>query len=400
MSKQNPSTISSGFAVFLLLVFAAIFGAAAGFWGGVYALQHQAATDSFLTGGATRDRSAVRSSSRPTPRPVAPRGDLSELEQNTIEVFRGAYPSVVHITTLAMRQDLFRRNVTAVPRGTGTGFVWDEKGHIVTNYHVVRGGNAARVALADGTVWDARLVGYYDDKDLAVLKIDARAEQLVPLTIGTSADLVVGQRVYAIGNPFGLDHTLSTGVVSAVGREIPSVGGRPIQGAIQTDAAINPGNSGGPLLDSAGRLIGVNTQIYSPSGASAGVGFAVPVDAVRRVVPQLVAQGRVTRPVLGVDVDEGRLAQRIGLEGVMVLGVTPGSGAEQAGLRAAKIDRQSGSLVVGDVIVSVEGESVGHSDDVFRILESRHSGDTVSVQVVRDGEKVTLPITLSGIPDQ
>ncbi len=339
-------------------------------------------------------------SGEPSPAPVAPRGDLSNFERTTTKIFRETSPSVVYITTLALRQGLFRRNVTAIPRGTGTGFVWDRRGHVVTNYHVVQEANAAKVSLSDGSVWDAELVGYYDDKDIAVLRIQAQPQVLKPVKLGTSGDLEVGQNVFAIGNPFGLDHTLSTGVVSAVGREIRSIGGRPIQGAIQTDAAINPGNSGGPLLDSAGRVIGVNTQIYSPSGASVGVGFAVPIDTVNRVVPQLIQHGRVTRPVIGVEIDEGRLAAQIGLKGAMVLSVTPGSGAEKAGIRPARIDRRTGGLVVGDVIVSVDRKPIGGAEDVYRVLDVREAGETVDVEVVRDGKSRVLKVVLTGVVDQ
>ena len=230
--------------------------------------------------------------SRPLePAVVAPRGDLSEAEQTTVEIFRNAAPSVVFITKLAVRFDPLRRNALTVPEGTGSGFLWDAEGHVVTNFHVVAGADGARVTLSDQSVWPAELVGAFPDKDVAVLKITAKDIALQALPVGESADLEVGQSVFAIGNPFGLDHTLSTGVISGVGREITSISGRPIQGVIQTDAAINPGNSGGPLLDSAGRLIGVNTAIYSPSGASAGVGIAEPVDAVAPVEPQLHATG-------------------------------------------------------------------------------------------------------------
>ena len=210
---------------------------------------------------------------------------------------------MVFITTTTRQVDFWTRNVFEVPQGTGSGFVWDESGHIVTNYHVVQGAASAKVTLGE-TEYDADTVGVAPDQDLAVLEIRAARANLAPIAIGTSADLQVGQKVFAIGNPFGLDHTLTTGIVSALGRTIQSVTNRPIDGAIQTDAAINPGNSGGPLLDSAGRLIGVNTAIYSPSGASAGIGFAVPVDTVSRIVPELITHGKVVRPRLGVVLDD------------------------------------------------------------------------------------------------
>jgi S1-C subfamily serine protease len=229
------------------------------------------------------------------PRVVTPRGDLAAEEKATIELFREASKSVVYIRTIALRRDVFTLNVYEIPEGTGSGFIWDEQGHIVTNYHVIRTASAAHVTLADNSTYNAQLVGVEPAKDLAVLQIDAPKRLLRPIPIGTSRDLLVGQTVFAIGNPFGLDQTLTTGIISALNREIQSVTRQPIQGVIQTDAAINPGNSGGPLLDSAGRLIGVNTAIYSPSGAYAGIGFAIPVDTVNQVVPQLIQQGRNAR---------------------------------------------------------------------------------------------------------
>jgi len=225
-------------------------------------------------------------------RAVTPRGDLAEDEKTTIAIFRQASPSLVHISTLNVREDAYTRDVQQIPRGTGSGFVWDQEGHIVTNYHVIQGADAARIKLADGSVYSARLVGAYPDKDLAVLQIRARKDELHAIPLGTSHDLQVGQKVFALGNPFGLDQSLTTGIISALGREIESVTHHTIKDVIQTDAAINPGNSGGPLLDSAGRLIGVNTAIYSPSGTSAGIGFALPVDEVSKAVPELIQGDR------------------------------------------------------------------------------------------------------------
>jgi S1-C subfamily serine protease len=229
------------------------------------------------------------------PRAVAARGDLAEDEKGTISLFKTISPSVAYITTTAVRRELFSLRPLEVPQGAGSGFVWDENGYIVTNFHVIADAQGARVTLADRSTWPAQLVGVEPDKDVAVLKIDAPKHLLPPIPIGTSNDLQVGQKVFAIGNPFGFDQTLTTGVISGLGREIESMTRRPIQGVIQTDAAINPGNSGGPLLDSAGRLIGVNTAIYSPSGVYAGIGFAIPVDTVNEVVPQLIQQGRKAR---------------------------------------------------------------------------------------------------------
>jgi S1-C subfamily serine protease len=228
------------------------------------------------------------------PRAVTARGDLAADEQSTIELFRSVSPSVVHVTNMTAQRDWFSRDVYTVPRGSGTGFIWDEAGFIVTNFHVIDGASVVRVILADGSRYDSSQVWGYPDQDLAVIHIDAPRAKLRPIALGTSHDLQVGQRTLAIGNPFGLDHSLTAGVVSALNREIESANGRPLRGVIQTSAAINPGNSGGPLLDSAGRLIGVNTAIVSPSGASAGIGFAIPVDEVNRLVPQLIAHGKAS----------------------------------------------------------------------------------------------------------
>ncbi|CAN7375307.1 trypsin-like peptidase domain-containing protein [Pseudorhodoferax sp. LjRoot39] len=327
------------------------------------------------------------------PRPVTPRGPLGADEQNHIAVFKAASPAVVNITSLGLERELFSRNVQQVPQGTGTGFVWDAQGHIVTNFHVIQGASGARVTLADQSHYPAKLVGVFPDRDLAVLKIDAPAGQLRPLPIGSSADLQVGQAVYAIGNPFGLDQTLTTGIVSALNREIESVTRRTIRGAIQTDAAINPGNSGGPLLDSAGRLVGVNTAIYSPSGASAGIGFSIPVDEVNRIVPRLIRDGRFVRPALGVAYATEPFNRALGLpRGVAILRVQPGSPAAQAGLRA--FTRGERGIHAGDVITAIDGEAVASPDDVLNLLERRQAGDRVELTLWRGGstrkERVTL----------
>ena len=330
------------------------------------------------------------------PREVAPRGTLLAGEQSTIALFEGSRGAVVHITTQTRVMDVWTRNVFSVPRGTGSGFSWDDRGHLVTNYHVVAGAAAARVQLADGREADASLVGASAAHDLAVLKIDV-ANPPAPLPLGSSHDLKVGQTTYAIGNPFGLDWTLTTGIISALDRALPSEDGRSlIEHLIQTDAAINPGNSGGPLLDSAGRLIGVNTAIFSPSGASAGVGFAVPVDTVNRVVPQLIANGKYVRPALGIEVDD-RLNQlitrRLGVKGVAVLRVTPGSPAAAAGLQGVRT-QADGAIVPGDVIVAVDGTPV---ESVARLLgrfDDHRIGDTVRLEVLRDGETREVSVTL------
>ena len=334
------------------------------------------------------------------PRPVTPRGDLADDEKSTIEIFRKASPSVVHITTLTHRRDRLNLNVTEIPEGTGTGFLYDEAGHVVTNFHVIRGAQAARVSLSDNSVWSARLVGYEPNKDLAVLRIDAPPDKLRKIDIGQSSQLQVGQKVFAIGCPFGLDQTLTTGVISGLGREITSIGGRPIEGVIQTDAAINPGNSGGPLLDSAGRLIGINTMIYSPSGVYAGIGFAVPVDIVNQVVPELIQYGRVERVVLGVSLFEDSLARRLGVRaGALVRGVTERSGADAAGMEPTYIN-EDGDLVLGDVILDIGGRTIRTVTDVAKSMDGRKPGDQVSVVVDRRGKRVSMSVELMAASPQ
>ena len=326
------------------------------------------------------------------PRVVVARGDLAEDEKSTIALFKGASPSVVYITTLSRRAVNFFE-MTDVPQGTGSGFLWDRQGNVVTNFHVLAGDSFV-VTLSDQSNWKATVVGAEPDKDLAVLRISAPPEKLPPILVGTSKGLQVGQKVFAIGNPFGLDETLTTGVVSALGRTIESLTGRKIQNVIQTDAAINPGNSGGPLLDSAGRLIGVNTQIASPSGASAGIGFAVPVDTVNEVVPELIAHGRIVRPRLGVVPAPEGVTHQLGVAGVLVLAVQDGTGAAKAGLRGTDRDRD-GSLVLGDIIVGVAGKDVASYDDLVTALEKQKIGDTVPVKLVRNDRTVTLNVTLT-----
>jgi S1-C subfamily serine protease len=330
------------------------------------------------------------------PRAVTPRGDLAADEQATIELFRRASPAVVYITSLALQRDIFSLNLFEIPQGTGSGFIWDQDGHIITNYHVIQGASGARVTLDDQSVWDAQLVGAAPDHDLAVLYIPAPKSRLKPIAVGTSTDLVIGQKAFAIGNPFGLDHTLTTGVISALEREITAVTGRTIAGVIQTDAAINPGNSGGPLLDSAGRLIGVNTAIYSPSGLNAGIGFAVPVDTVNRVVPQIIRHGRVIRPGLGVRIANDATARRFGLQGVLIIQVDQGSAAATAGLRGTRRDAQ-GNLLLGDVIVGIADHPVESTDDLMQALDQHQVGDTVSVSIMRDDQRLALPITLQAL---
>ena len=316
-------------------------------------------------------------------------------EQRTIAVFDRCAPSVAHITTSTLVQKQFSLDISEIPFGTGSGFVWDHTGHVVTNYHVVRNAQKAKVSLSDNTSWEATLVGAEPDKDLAVLHIDARAKgkKLVPLSIGSSHSLRVGQKVYAIGNPFGLDQTLTTGIVSGVGRDIKGITGRPIRGVVQTDAAINPGNSGGPLLDSQGKLIGVNTMILSPSGASSGVGFAVPADTVRRVVNQLIRHGKVIKPSLGVNCAADQQARQLGLSGVLVLSVVPGSGADKAGLQGVSKSAW-GEVSLGDEIVQVNGEDVKSAEDIISVLELCEVGTLAKVTVRRKGTLIHLDVPL------
>ncbi len=332
----------------------------------------------------------------PEPRAITPRGDLSPGEETIIALFEATQNSVVSITTSEARVDPFSRRRQVVPRGTGSGFIWDDAVHVVTNNHVIAGASGAQVRLADGRVLPAKLVGTDPSHDLAVLRIAPDGEVPRPIPVGDSASIRVGQTVLAIGNPFGLDWTLTTGVVSALDRELEEPGNRTITGLIQTDAAINPGNSGGPLIDSAGRLIGVNTAIFSPSGTSAGIGLAVPVDVVNRVVPQLIATGRYHPPVLGVRHDErvNALARRQGLNGVLVLGIEPGSPADAAGLRPATADR-AGRIAPGDVIVSVDGTATESSADLVAALDRHRPGDTVTLGIGRAGREMTLEVTLA-----
>jgi S1-C subfamily serine protease len=329
-------------------------------------------------------------------RTVTPRGDLAADERSTIELFEKSRDSVVFITTAQWVQDVWTRNVFSVPRGTGSGFVWDEAGHVVTNFHVIQGASEATVKLADGRDYRAALVGASPTHDIAVLKIGVGFKRPPAVPVGTSADLKVGQKVFAIGNPFGLDWTLTTGIVSALDRSLPvEEGGLTIEHLIQTDAAINPGNSGGPLLDSAGRLIGINTAIYSPSGASAGIGFSVPVDTVMRVVPQLIKTGKYIRPALGIEVDaqlNQRLQALVGGQGVFVLRVMPGSAAQKAGLIGVQTSAQG--IVPGDRITAIEGKTINDVAALFASLDQRRVGDVVTVTVERAGRSREVRVEL------
>ncbi len=326
-------------------------------------------------------------------REAQPRTDLTNDEVATIQLFEAAAPSVAFINTSNYRRNYWSQDITEIPRGSGSGFVWDKEGHIVTNYHVIEDADKATVTLGDQSTWDADLVGYAPEKDLAILKIDAPVEKLKPIPIGTSEDLLVGQFVFAIGNPFGLDQTLTTGVISALGREIKSRTGLPIRNVVQTDAAINPGNSGGPLLDSQGRLIGVNTAIYSPSGAYAGIGFSIPVDEVSWVVPDLIKHGRVVRPTLGVNLFSQNLVDRAGLKGALVNEVVRGSAAEKAGVRSTTRSAR-GEIILGDIIVGLDDEKIENHTDLVLALEKYRPGEQVVLVVLRDQEEVKLNLIL------
>lgn len=319
---------------------------------------------------------------------------LNPSEVATIQLFERASPSVCFITTTALSRDFWTRDVSEIPRGSGSGFVWDKQGHIVTNYHVIQDANRAKVTLSDRTTYEAEVVGAYPEKDLAVLRMEAPANKLTPIPIGESHNLRVGQSVFAIGNPFGLDQTLTTGIVSALGREIESVAGVPIRDVIQSDAAINPGNSGGPLLNSSGQLIGVNTAIYSPSGASAGIGFSIPVDAVKWVVPELIRYGKVQRPSIGISIAPQQIVERLGIEeGALVVGVEEGSAASRAGIRPTYRSR-NGGVVLGDVIVAINNEKIENGNEITLALEKYKPGDVVSIKVLREGKTANLEVRL------
>ena len=315
-------------------------------------------------------------------------------EANTTEVFSNASPSVVYVTSTALRRQMFSLNVMEIPQGAGSGFVWDESGLIVTNYHVVARANRLTVTLGDQREFEAQVVGLAPERDLAVLRLLAPPEGLVELPLGDSSELSVGRKVLAIGNPFGLDTTLTVGVVSALGREIQSPSGRQIRGVIQTDAAINPGNSGGPLLNSLGQLIGVNTAIYSPSGASAGIGFAIPVNTLREVVPQLIAYGKILRPILGIERASDQWINRNKIEGVPIVRTYRGFPADGAGMiGASRVGRND--IVLGDIITSVDGLKVRSNEDFLSAMEKHRVGDTVTIETVRAGKTLSFHVELT-----
>jgi len=333
------------------------------------------------------------------PKPIATRPDdkLGASEQATIDVFEKFSRSVVHVTSLRSGRDLFTLDATEIRQGTGSGFVWDQQGHIVTNFHVVADGDRASVTLNDGSTYPATIVGKAPDKDIAVLHIDAPPSKLLPLPIGRSATLKVGMTVLAIGNPFGLDQTLTSGVISGLGREIKSMSRRTITDVIQTDASINPGNSGGPLLDSSGRLIGINTAIFSPTGAYAGIGFAVPVDTVNAIVPQLLKDGKIVRPGLGISIFSDQAAARARIDGVIINLMSPQ--AAQAGLVGATTDPNVGGAIPQDVIVGIDNVVIHKEDDLYKVLDAHKVGDVVDVHVdnKQTGKRRTVKVTLQAI---
>ena len=320
---------------------------------------------------------------------------LDEVEKKTIDLFDVTANSVVYITTTNIERNYWTRDIAEIPVGSGSGFIWDRKGHIVTNFHVIQGADKATVTLFDQETYTATLVGAAPDKDLAVLKIDAPLDKLIPISKGFSEGLRVGQSVLAIGNPFGLDYTLTTGVISALEREINAPNNIKIRDVIQTDAAINPGNSGGPLINSAGELIGVNTAIYSPSGAYAGIGFSIPVDAVKWVTADLIKYGRIKRAVLGVELAQNpRFLQRYNLKGALIMNVIKGKGADKAGLAGTTRDRR-GQLYFGDLITAINGVKIENNSDLVLALEDFEDGDEVQVEINRNGKIQRVPVTLS-----
>ena len=316
----------------------------------------------------------------------------TEDEANNIEIFKKASPSVVYVTNKAVRQDFFSFNVQEIPQGTGTGFIWDKSGIIVTNFHVIQGANKVTITLQNGKELDAKVIGVAPGKDLAVLKVST-GELLKSLPLGDSTLLEVGRKVIAIGNPFGLDTTLTVGVVSALGREIDAVSNRKIHGVIQTDASINPGNSGGPLLNSLGQLVGVNTAIYSPSGASAGIGFAIPVNIVKKIVPQLIEFGHIVRPGLGIETAPDYWANRYGIEGVLIVSTIPGMPADRAGISGMSRDRR-GNIVLGDIVIRIDDKKITNNDDLLTVLEQHKEGDKVELVIERDGHQYRTSVQL------
>jgi S1-C subfamily serine protease len=393
MSHPARSALSSALAIGALLTAALV----AGYFLGL----HGPVPEALLPG-----RLAATEPVPAEPSTITPRDDLSALERSVTELYERCSPSVVYISPLREYGVPFTTQTQEVQVGTGSGFLWDKAGHVVTNFHVVAAQTSGvLVTLSDRSQYRATRWAPFPDKDLAVLTIEAPPEKLAPLAVGTSADLRVGQLVYAIGNPYGYDTTLTHGLISALGRDMKSINGRTITDVIQTDAAINPGNSGGPLLDSAGRLIGVTTQISSPTGASVGIGFAIPVDDVRRIVDQLITKGTVTRPGLGVKIagensPELYKLRRLGvrLNGVLITGVEPGGTAEKAGLRGAPFSRApDGSILIGDIILAVNDAATPDENALRDALESHDIGESVVLTVQRGQEQLEVPVTLQAL---
>ncbi len=323
---------------------------------------------------------------------------LLSIEEKTIEIYRTALPSTVNVANIKLAQNLFHGDVE-IPQGAGSGFVWDKDGHIVTNFHVVQGGNNFVVTFHNDTKqYKAKLVGSAPHKDIAVLKLSELPKNLTPIKIGASKNLSVGQSSFAIGSPFGLDYTLTTGVVSALGRKIDGIGGVKINDMIQTDAAINMGNSGGPLLNSSAQLIGMNTVIFSTSGSSAGLGFAVPSDTIQVVVPQLIKDGKLTRPGLGIGLVPENMKVRLMGEskGIIISHIDEQGGAAKAGLKGLTHDRY-GRMYLGDIILKVEGQTVNSLDDIYQILETKKVGDQVEVEYRREGKIQKAKVTLQAL---
>ncbi|MEM1358928.1 MAG: trypsin-like peptidase domain-containing protein [Bacteroidota bacterium] len=366
----------------------------AAFAAGRYLFPTAPAAAPLVTTVKTNETPVVERSTQPDPSAMSTEEALAytPAELHTIRLFESASPSVCYITTKTRQRSFWSFDVTEVPSGSGSGFVWDDEGHIITNYHVIKSATQAVVTLANGENYQASLVGIAPEKDLAVLKIEAPARFLEPIPVGTSEGIRVGQAVYAIGNPFGLDQTLTTGVVSALDREINSQANVPINGVIQSDAAINPGNSGGPLLDSKGDLIGVNTAIYSPSGASAGIGFSIPVDVVRYVVPDLIRYGEVRRATLGVEFYQLRGGK------LMFSEVSPNGPAGRAGIRGPRRDAR-GNLLFGDILVGINGKEVSNNTDYYLIMEQYDPGEYVELDIIRDDQKVSVEVQLASTVD-
>ena len=325
-------------------------------------------------------------------------GDLLSVETKTIEIYRKAVPSTVNVSNIKLARNSFYGEIE-VPQGAGSGFVWDQEGHIITNFHVVQGGNSFVITFYnDPKQYKAKLVGTAPEKDIAVLKLLEKPTKLSPIEFGSSKDLLVGQYSFAIGSPFGLDYTLTSGVISALGRKIDGIGGVKINDMIQTDAAINMGNSGGPLLDSSAKLIGMNTVIFSTSGSSAGLGFAVPADTIRMIAPQLIQHGKLIRPGLGIGIVPDSMKERLiqGNKGIIVSYVDVKGSAGKAGIQGMTQDR-FGRMYLGDVILSVDGQEVNGLDDIYQVLEKKKIGDTVNVTLRREGKAKSVKVTLQAL---